>query len=224
VAGELRIVVLASGRGSNLRALLAARDRGELPVDIVAVATDKPDCGAAATARARGIAVFAHRPEAHPDRAAFDAALFADIGRVQPDVIVCAGYMRLLGADAVRQTQGRMLNIHPSLLPAYPGLRTHARALAEGAREHGASVHVVTPELDAGPVIAQARVPVELNDTPATLADRVLAREHPLLCAVIAGLAHGTLTLHGDAAPRWHGRPLLRPLQLGADDTLMEIP
>jgi phosphoribosylglycinamide formyltransferase-1 len=224
VAPELRLAVLASGRGSNLRALLAGRARGELPIDIVAVASDKPDCGAVATAREHGIPVFAHRPADHPDRAAFDAALFADVARVQPDVIVCAGYMRLLGADVVRSTRGRMLNIHPSLLPAYPGLRTHARALADGVREHGASVHVVTPELDAGPVLAQARVPVEMNDTPASLAERVLAREHPLLCAVIAGLARGEITLHGDAAPRFRGRPLDHPLLLGADNRFLENP
>jgi phosphoribosylglycinamide formyltransferase-1 len=219
----LRLAVLASGRGSNLRAILAARDRGELPVDVVLVASDKPDSGAIATARERGIAVFARRPDGFSDRAAFDAALLSAVENVQPDVIVCAGYMRLLDADAVRRARGRMINIHPSLLPAYPGLRTHARALADGVAEHGASVHVVTADLDAGPVLAQARVAVDVNDTPATLAEKVLSREHPLLCAVIGSLARGDLALAG-ATPSWRGTPLSRPLRLGDDNTWMENP
>ncbi|MGH8028683.1 MAG: phosphoribosylglycinamide formyltransferase [Arenimonas sp.] len=218
----MRIAVLASGFGSNLRALLAARDAGTLPIDIVGVGSDKPDCGAVASAREAGLPVFAQRPATFADRAAFDAALFTAIEHVQPDVIVCAGYMRLLGKDAVRRTQGRMINLHPSLLPAYPGLHTHARALADGAAEHGASVHVVTEDLDAGPVLAQARVNVEMNDTAATLADRVRGREHPLLCAVIADLANGDLVLAADAPPRWRGVTLARPLRLGDDNRWME--
>jgi phosphoribosylglycinamide formyltransferase-1 len=220
----LRIAVLASGVGSNLRALVAGRDAGTLPIDIVGVGSDKPGCGAVASARAAGIPVFAHLPADFADRAAFDAALFADLGRVQPDVIVCAGYMRLLGAEVVRATHGRMINLHPSLLPAYPGLHTHARALADGVREHGASVHVVTEDLDAGPVLAQAVVPVELNDSPESLADRVRGREHPLLCAVIADLARGDLVLAADTPPRWRGTPLTRPLRLGSDNRWMETP
>jgi phosphoribosylglycinamide formyltransferase 1 len=218
----LRIAVLASGRGSNLRAILAARDRGALDVEVAGVGSDQPGSGAVATARARGLPVFARPPAEFADRAAFDAALLDFACGVQPDVIVCAGYMRLLGADAVRRARGRMINIHPSLLPAYPGLRTHARALADRVAEHGASVHVVTAELDAGPVLAQAPVAVEMNDTPASLADRVLAREHPLLCGVLAALARGELALAADAPPRWRGAPLARPLRLGADDILTE--
>jgi phosphoribosylglycinamide formyltransferase 1 len=216
--------VLASGVGSNLRALIAARHAGTLPIDIVGLGSDKPACGAVASARAAGIPVFAHRPADFAGRAAFDAALLDDIHRLQPDVIVCAGYMRLLDAAVVRATQGRMINLHPSLLPAYPGLHTHARALADGVREHGASVHVVTEDLDAGPVLAQARVPVELNDTPESLAERVRRREHPLLCAVIADLARGDLVLAADSPPRWRGTPLTRPLRLGDDNRWMENP
>jgi phosphoribosylglycinamide formyltransferase-1 len=219
----LRLAVLASGHGSNLRAILAARDRGELPVEVVGVGSDRPGCAAVASARAARIPVFVHAAGDHRNRAEFDASLFADLARVHPDLIVCAGYMRLIDAEAVRGVQGRMINIHPSLLPAYPGLHTHARALADGVREHGASVHVVTPELDAGPVLAQARVPVELNDTPATLAARVLLREHPLLCAVIGCLARGELEIGPAAPPRWHGLALDRPLQLGADNHTLEI-
>jgi phosphoribosylglycinamide formyltransferase-1 len=217
----LRIVVLASGRGSNLRAILDAIDRGAIAARVVAVGSDKPDSGAIALARERGIPVLLHPPSAHPTRAACDAALFADVAAVHPDVIVCAGYMRLIDAAAVRGTQGRMLNIHPSLLPAYRGLRTHARALADGVREHGASVHVVTPELDAGPVLAQATVPVELNDTPDALAAKVLRREHPLLVAVIGSLARGELALASDGTATWRHRPLSRPLRLGDDDTTL---
>lgn len=220
----LRIAVLASGLGSNLRALIAGRDAGTLSIEIVGVGSDKPACGAVASARAAGIPTFVHRPADFADRATFDAALFADLARVQPDVIVCAGYMRLLGAEVVRGTQGKMINLHPSLLPAYPGLHTHARALADGVREHGATVHVVTDDLDAGPVLAQVVVPVELNDTAAMLTDRVRTREHPLLCAVIATLARGDLVLAADAPPRWLGRPLHRPLRLGADNRWMENP
>jgi phosphoribosylglycinamide formyltransferase-1 len=117
-----------------------------------------------------------------------------------------------------------MINLHPSLLPRYPGLHTHARALADGVREHGASVHVVTEDLDAGPVLAQATVPVELNDTAATLADRVRAREHPLLLGVIAALARGDLVLAADAPPRWRDKPLARPLRLADDNRSMEVP
>jgi phosphoribosylglycinamide formyltransferase-1 len=218
----LRLAVLASGRGSNLRAILAAIDRGELDAVVVGVGSDKPGSGAVATARECGIPVFARAPAEFADRAAFDAALFDFAAGVQPDVIVCAGYMRLLGADAVRRARGRMLNIHPSLLPAYPGLRTHERALADRAAEHGCSVHVVTAELDAGPVLAQATVAVDMNDTPAALADRVLAREHPLLCAVLVALARGDLALAADAPPRWRGAPLARPLRLGDHDILTE--
>lgn len=219
---DLRVAVLASGHGSNLRALIAAQRA--LGIALVGVGSDRPGCGAVASARAARIPVFLHAPGDHRDRAQFDAALFADLARVHPDLIVCAGYMRVIGKDAVLGTQGRMINIHPSLLPAYPGLNTHARALADGIREHGASVHVVTPDLDAGPVLAQARVPVEMNDTPATLAARVLVREHPLLCAVIGCLARGELELGPAASPRWHGLPLERPLQLGADNLTLETP
>ena len=219
---DLRVAVLASGHGSNLRALIAAQRR--LGIALVGVGSDRPGCGAVASARAARIPVLLHAPGDHRTRAEFDAALFADLARVQPDLIVCAGYMRIICDDSVRGVQGRMINIHPSLLPAYTGLNTHSRALADGVREHGASVHVVIPELDAGPVLAQARVPVELNDTPASLAERVLGREHPLLCAVIGCLARGELEIGPAAPPRWKGRALERPLQLGADNLTLENP
>jgi len=197
---SLRLAVLASGRGSNLRAILDAQDRGELPTAVVGVFSDKPASGAIATATGRGIATVAASPRDYASREAFDEFLFSQIAAVQPDLIVCAGYMRLISDAAVRRFQGRMINIHPSLLPKYPGLDTHARALAAGDTEHGASVHGVIPVLDAGPVIAQVRVPVLPGDDVATLSQRVLAREHALLVSSIAAIATGRVPPAGGAA------------------------
>jgi phosphoribosylglycinamide formyltransferase-1 len=159
-------------------------------------------------------------PRDFADRTAFDAALGDAIAAVQPDWVVCAGYMRILGEPLVRRFAERMLNIHPSLLPKYRGLHTHARALEAGDAEHGASVHLVVPELDAGTVIAQARVPVLPNDTAEQLATRVLAREHPLLLATLDLLASGRLQVHGE---RVHidGQCLFTPLRLESADTAL---
>lgn len=211
-----RIAVLASGRGSNLQALIDARAAGRLPIELVGVFSDKAAAGALERARAAGIAGVAISPKDFASRDAFDEALFSEVERVQPDLIVCAGYMRLISDAAVRRFEGRMINIHPSLLPKFPGLQTHAQALASGEREHGASIHFVTPDLDAGPVIAQARVPLHTGDTPATLAARVLVREHPLLVAAVALIAAGRVRQRGDAI-ELDGVPLAAPLQL-ADD------
>jgi phosphoribosylglycinamide formyltransferase-1 len=214
-----RIAVLASGRGSNLRALLTACREGVIDGIPVGLFSDKPDCGALALAREAGLHAWAMRPNAFATREAFDAAMFDAITAVQPDLIVCAGYMRIIGPAAIARFPDRMLNIHPSLLPRHPGLHTHALALAAGDAEHGASVHVVTPELDAGPVLAQARVPVQEGDSPETLAARVLAREHPLLRATVAAWCDGELRCE-DGSPHWRGSPLRAPLCLGADDRL----
>jgi len=214
----LRIAVLASGRGSNLQALLDAIAAGALGARIVGVFSDRPACGAVAIARAHGLHAVAVSPRDCADRAAHDEALFSEIAAVQPDLIVCAGYMRIIGAAAVARFTGRMLNIHPSLLPRHPGLHTHARALAAGDAEHGTTVHVVTAELDAGPALAQARVPVRPGDSAADLAARVLEREHPLLVACVAEVAAGRLQLLPD--PAWCGQPLRAPLTLRFDNTL----
>jgi phosphoribosylglycinamide formyltransferase-1 len=214
-----RIAVLASGRGSNLAALIAARAAGRLPVELVGVFSDRAGAGALEIARAHGIPALALSPKDSADRTAFDESLFSRIAAVQPDLIVCAGYMRLISEAAVRRFAGRMINIHPSLLPKYPGLHTHARAIAAGEREHGASVHYVIPALDAGPVIAQARVPVLDGDTPETLAGRVLEREHPLLVASVRWIAEGRVRQAG-AAVALDGRPLPAPLLLGPDQEL----
>ena len=186
-----RIAVLASGRGSNLRVLIEAIRSGELSAQIAGVFSDKPGCDAVALARVAGIATVALLPRDFPSRVAFDEALFREITAVQPDLIVCAGYMRILSETVVRRFEDRMINLHPSLLPKYPGLDTHARALAAGEVEHGASVHRVIPALDAGPVLAQAHVPVLAGDTPESLAKRVQAREHPLLLRCVQALAAG---------------------------------
>jgi phosphoribosylglycinamide formyltransferase-1 len=216
---SLRIAVLASGRGSNLGALVAACNDGRIAGGIVGVFSDKPDCAAVGLANAAGIPVRALRPDRFDAREAFDTVLFGAIAAVQPDLIVCAGYMRVISAGAVGAWLGRMINIHPSLLPAYPGLRTHARALADRAREHGASVHFVTADLDAGPVITQARIPIEPSDSPEGLAARLLPTEHRLLVATIRLFAARRVELVNRSI-LLDGRPLPRPLELTADGDL----
>ncbi len=215
MADALRIAVLASGAGSNLQALIDATAAGALHACIVGVFSDRPSCRAVARARAAGIPVVARKPGAYASREAFDAALFADVDAAQPDLIVCAGYMRIISADAIQARPNRMINLHPSLLPAFKGLHTHQRALDAGVAEHGASVHVVTAGLDDGPVLAQARVPVEPGDDADTLAARVRTVEHPLLLASVALIVEGRLRLDPDG-PKLNGVPLPRPLQLTA--------
>lgn len=215
----LRLAVLASGRGSNLQALIDARRAGRLDIDLVAVGSDRPGCHALRRAAADGIAAFALRPRDYVDRNAFDYALFEQLLGYRPDLIVLAGYMRIIGVETVEQCPVPMLNIHPSLLPDYPGLDTHARALAAGDRVHGASVHLVTPALDAGPVIAQVRIEIHPGDTPETLAARLLPREHALLLACLRLFAAGRLAVT-PASIQFDGARLAAPLQLESDDEL----
>ncbi|CAM5527019.1 phosphoribosylglycinamide formyltransferase [Rhodanobacter lindaniclasticus] len=210
-----RIAVLASGRGSNLAALLAARARGELPVEFVLVGSDKAGAGALRLAEAAGIPTLALDPRSYPDRRAFDLDLFARIKASGADWLVLAGFMRVIDAEALRPWVGRVINIHPSLLPKYRGLHTHRRALEAGDAEHGASVHFVTAELDGGPVIAQARLPIEAGDDEQRLAQRLLPLEHRLLPAVLGLLVGGRLQWRDDAA-HYAGRVLSTPLLLGA--------
>ncbi len=189
-----RYVILISGRGSNMEALL---DAG-LPADCATVISNRPEAAGLAAAASRGVAtgVIDHRSFAA--RAAFDSALAAAIDRHAPDLVLLAGFMRILGDEFVRAFAGRLINIHPSLLPAFPGIATHARALATGVRLHGCSVHFVTPALDGGPIIAQAAVAVRADDDEASLATRVLAEEHRLYPRVARWFLEGRLSLVGD--------------------------
>jgi len=214
--GPLRLAVLASGRGSNLQAILDAIARRELDARIVGVFSDRPSAPALQRARDAGVHAQALAPRQFASRMAFDEALFAAVDASRPDLVVCAGYMRLIGAAAIAPRSGRIINIHPSLLPAFKGLHTHRQALAAGAAEHGASVHFVTADLDGGPVIGQARVPVLPGDDEATLAARVLAREHPLLLATLQLFAERAVTLRED---RVHFRGgATGPLQLSSNN------
>lgn len=185
------IVILISGRGSNMAALLDARIEGR----IAAVVSNVPGAGGLAVAQAAGIptAVVDHR--AYPGRPEFEVALAAEIARHAPDLVVLAGFMRVLTAAFIGRFEGRLLNIHPSLLPAFPGLHTHRRALEAGLRIHGCTVHFVTVDLDAGPVVIQAAVPVLPSDTEETLAARVLAQEHRIYPAAVRWFCAGRLRL-----------------------------
>lgn len=207
----IRIAALASGRGSNLQAILDAIAAGTLDASVVGVFSDKPE--AAALQRVPEALRWARTPKAYGGRDAFDATLAEAIAAVRPDWIVCVGYMRILGATFVQRFAGRLLNIHPSLLPRHKGLHTHQRALEAGDAEHGASVHFVTAELDGGPVIAQAAVPVLAGDTADALAARVLSVEHPLLVSVLQLAAAGRIAEQAGQASL-DGQPLFTPLRL----------
>ncbi|MCK7593674.1 phosphoribosylglycinamide formyltransferase [Pseudomarimonas salicorniae] len=218
-ARPYRIAVMASGRGSNFLALHAAASEGRLPVELVGVFSDKASAPVLERARERGVPAQSLSPKDHPDRLHFDLALLNAVAAVQPDLIVCAGYMRILDGRALTPWTGRMINIHPSLLPRHRGLHTHRRALEAGDAEHGASVHLVTAELDGGPVIAQAVVPVLAGDDEQRLAARVLEREHPLLIASVDALARGEVAWRDERL--WHGEsPLGAPLRLDASGGL----
>jgi len=175
-----RVGVLISGRGSNMRALVEAARDPSYPAEVVHVLSNIADAPGLAWAQSQGISTHVMSHKSYPTRESYDAALSAHLKTQRLDIICCAGFMRILTPVLINDWQGRILNIHPSLLPAYKGLHTHERAIADGVREHGASVHIVTAELDGGPVVAQARVPVLPGDTPDTLAARVLTVEHPL--------------------------------------------
>ncbi|WP_372894101.1 phosphoribosylglycinamide formyltransferase [Rhodosalinus sp.] len=190
LADPLRIAILISGSGSNMLRLVESMT-GDHPARPVLVLSNVPGAGGLAKAEAAGVptAVVDHR--AYADRAAFEAALQSTLAPAQPDLICLAGFMRVLTPGFVAAWEGRMLNIHPSLLPKFRGLDTHARALAAGETRHGCTVHEVTPDLDAGPVLGQAEVPVRPDDTPDTLAARVQAAEHRLYPAVLRRVAEG---------------------------------
>lgn len=184
-----RVVVLLSGRGSNFQAIVEA----QLPIDIVAVISNRPQAAGLAYARTHGLTTVALDHTEHPDRTAFDAVLADEIEQHRPDLVVLAGYMRILSPAFIARFEGRLLNIHPALLPMFPGLKTHERALAEGVKIHGCTVHFVTAQLDHGPIVVQAAVPVRADDTPDTLEARVLAQEHRIYPQAIRWFAEGRL-------------------------------
>ncbi|HDP90228.1 MAG TPA: phosphoribosylglycinamide formyltransferase [Thioalkalivibrio sp.] len=207
------IVVLVSGGGSNLQAILDACARGEIAGRVTAVISNRPEARGLERAHRHGAAAEVVEHGRFESREHFDAALMAAIDAHRPDLVVLAGFMRILTPGFVAHYAGRLLNIHPSLLPAYRGLDTHARALADAVSEHGASVHFVTGELDGGPVILQARIPVQAGDTPAALAARVLEKEHLIYPLAVRWFCAGRLRL-ADHRVIFDGRPLAAPLRL----------
>lgn len=215
-AGPKRITVLISGRGSNLGALLAAMQDGTAGT-ITRVIASIPEAPGIAVARARGVACTTLDHRDFATREAFDAALTLAIDAERPDLVVLAGFMRVLGTEFVRHYANRMINVHPSLLPLYPGLHTHRRALADGARIHGCTVHFVTPEVDGGPIIAQGAVPIRDDDDEATLAARVLAQEHRLLPAAVRWFCEGRLVIEGR-------RVCVKEVPQAADDAALRVP
>ena len=190
-----RLAVLISGTGSNLQAILDAIDAGELPARVSLVLSNKASAAGLARAERAGVPAQAIDHRGFPDRASFDQAMIERIDAHGADTVVLAGFMRILSPGFVRHYQGRLINIHPSLLPKYPGLNTHARALEAGDREHGCSLHFVTDELDGGPLIAQARFPVAANDTAETLSEKVQAQEHRLYPQVLRWRAQQRLKM-----------------------------
>ena len=214
VPSPLPIVILISGRGSNLQSIIDAVAGDKLAVDIRAVISNRPDADGLQRATQAGIHTEVIDHSHYPDRAAFDQALLDCIERFQPGLVVLAGFMRILTAGFVNHYRGRMLNIHPSLLPAFPGMDTHRRALEAGCKQHGASIHFVTEAVDGGPVVLQAQVPVQQQDTVATLAARVLEQEHQLYPLAIRWFAEKRLQLDNNGQATLDGNTLTAPVLL----------
>jgi len=210
-----RIVILISGRGSNMQAILGAR----VPARLEAVISNDPAAAGLDFAREHGVATQVVDHRVFGQRAEFDAALAQAIDAYAPDLVVLAGFMRILGAAFVRRYEGRLLNIHPSLLPAFPGLHTHRRALEAGVRVHGCTVHFVTPQLDHGPVVIQAVVPVLADDDEDTLAARVLAQEHRVYPQAVRWFCEGrvAITPQGTVRVRAHGAVAVSLISPGLD-------
>ncbi|ATY31419.1 phosphoribosylglycinamide formyltransferase [Sphingomonas psychrotolerans] len=185
MTGRKKLGILISGRGSNMASLVEASRADDCPYQVILVASDKPEAAGLAWARAQGVATFAQSPKGIP-KPEYEAKIDAALREAGAEYIALAGYMRLLSDDFVARWRGRIVNIHPSLLPKYKGLDTHARALAMGDAEAGCSVHIVTEELDGGEILGQAQVRIEARDTVETLAARVLAEEHRLYPRVVA--------------------------------------
>jgi len=202
-----RIVILISGRGSNMEAIVERCAAEGWPAQVVAVLANRRDAAGLAYAAARGIATGVVEHTQHASREAFDEALAQAIDAHAPQLVVLAGFMRILGAAFVRRYEGRLLNIHPSLLPAFPGLHTHRRALQAGCKAAGATVHFVTPELDHGPIVMQSVVPVQAGDDEASLAARVLATEHLIYPRSVRWFVQGQLALEAGVVRQRAGEP-----------------
>ncbi len=213
------IGVLVSGSGSNLQAILDAAAAGSIPAPVRLVVSNRPEAYALQRAAEAGVEGRVIQHHDYPDRETFDTAVAEALEDAGVDLVVLAGFMRILSEGFVRRFEGRLLNIHPSLLPLYRGLHTHRRALEAGDREHGCTVHFVTPELDAGPSIIQARVPIEPDDGPDTLARRVLTQEHRIYPLAVRWFVQGRLELRG-GIPHLDGQPLLEPVTIRPDDPL----
>jgi phosphoribosylglycinamide formyltransferase-1 len=208
---RLPTAILISGRGSNMQAIAGRAASGELPIDVRAVISDQPAAGGLAIARSLNLPTEVLAPRDFADRAAYDAALIARLQQYGAQLIVLAGFMRILTPAFIAAFAGRILNVHPSLLPRHRGLHTHRRVLEAGDREHGVSVHFVTEELDGGPVVIQSRLEVRPEDTESSLSARVQQREHSIYPRAIDWFARGRLALHGQRA--WlDGRPLESPV------------
>ncbi|MGF6636078.1 phosphoribosylglycinamide formyltransferase [Paraburkholderia sp. MM6662-R1] len=204
-----KLVILISGRGSNMEAIVRACASEGWPARVAAVIANRPDAAGLAFAASHGIATVVVDHRQFPDRDSFDAALAEQIDAIAPDLVVLAGFMRVLTERFVDHYAARMLNVHPSLLPSFPGLKTHQQALDAGVRFHGASVHFVTSKLDHGPIVLQSAVPVEAGDTAQTLAARVLATEHIIYPRAVRWFVEGRLALDGSrvtltpSEPQW---------------------
>ena len=214
----LPVVVLISGRGSNLQSIIDAVASGTLPIEICAVISNRPDAAGLQRATQAGITTEVIDHSLFEDRASFDQALQTCIDRYQPALVVLAGFMRILTPGFVTHYQGRLLNIHPSLLPDFPGLNTHQRVLAAGNREHGASIHFVTGAVDGGPVVLQARLAIQDQDTADSLAARVLEQEHRIFPLAIRWFAEQRLILNDDGQVMFDGALLAQPETL-TDET-----
>jgi len=204
----LPVVVLISGRGSNLKAIIEAIGDNALPIDIHAVISNRPNAAGIRIARAAGLKTIVVNHTCHADRAGFDAALQHIIDAFDPGLVVLAGFMRILTAGFVEHYRGRLINIHPSLLPEFPGLNTHQQVIDAGRPVTGATVHFVTPETDGGPAFLQVQVAVHEDDTAATLAERVLLQEHRLYPEAIRQVAEGRIVLENENTVTLDGIPL----------------
>ncbi len=211
MSSALRTVVLVSGDGSNLQAILAHSRTGALGISIIGVISDRPGARALERASRAGVPALTVDYAAAGSRLAFARGLAGTLASLKPDLLVLAGFMRILDTELVEQYRGRMLNVHPSLLPKFPGLHTYRRALEAGEREHGATVHFVIPELDSGPGILQYKVPIRAGDTESSLRDRVRAGEHVIYPRAIAWLAAGRVLLN-DRAVWLDGVRLAQPV------------